>query len=92
MLGYGTLDRRSINIDVIDGVAIFFQLSWYFRRKHIIFVRVIGSCFCWAFYSQYENKGRTIRKLIGRGGFADEVQKKYAGKGKLNIRKFMHAN
>ena len=33
-------------------------------------------------------KGRTIRKFIGGGG----VQKKYSRKGKLNEKKFMHAN
>ena len=35
------------------------------------------------------NKGRTIRKLIGGAG---EVQKKYSRKGKLNEKKFVHAN
>ena len=35
-------------------------------------------------------KGRTIRKLMGGG--AGEVQKKYSRKGKLNEKKFMHAN
>ena len=34
------------------------------------------------------SKGRTIRKLGGGGG----VQKKYSRKGKLNGKKFMHAN
>ena len=34
-------------------------------------------------------KGRTIRKLIGGAG---EVQKKYSRKGKLNEKKFVHAN
>ena len=34
------------------------------------------------------HKGRTIRKLMGGG----EVQKKYSRKGKLNEKKFMHAN
>ena len=34
-------------------------------------------------------KGRTIRKLMGGAG---EVQKKYSRKGKLNEKKFMHAN
>ena len=33
--------------------------------------------------------GRTIRKLIGGAG---EVQKKYSRKGKLNEKKFVHAN
>ena len=37
------------------------------------------------------SKGRTIRKLIGGEG-AGEVQKKYSRKGKLNEKKFMHAN
>ena len=37
-----------------------------------------------------EYKGQTIRKLIG--GEADEVQKKYSRKGKLNERKFMQVN
>ena len=36
-------------------------------------------------------KGRTIRKLMGVGG-AGEIQKKYSRKGKLNEKKFMHAN
>ena len=35
-------------------------------------------------------KRRTIRKLMGGG--AGEVQKKYLRKGKLNEKKFMHAN
>ena len=35
-------------------------------------------------------KGRTIRKLMGgRGG---EVQTKHSRKGKVNEKKFMHAN
>ena len=34
-------------------------------------------------------KGRTIRKLMGGAG---EVQKKNSRKGKLNEKKFMHAN
>ena len=34
-------------------------------------------------------KGRTIRKLMVGAG---EVQKKYSRKGKLNEKKFMHAN
>ena len=37
-------------------------------------------------------KGRTIRKLMGGGGRGGEVQKKYSRKGKLNEKKFMHAN
>ena len=37
-------------------------------------------------------KGRTIRKLMGGGRGAGEVQKKYSRKGKLNEKKFMHAN
>ena len=37
-----------------------------------------------------QSKGRTIRKLMGGG--AGEVQKKYSRKGKLNEKKFMHAN
>ena len=38
-------------------------------------------------------KGRTIRKLMGvGGGGAGEIQKKYSRKGKLNEKKFMHAN
>ena len=37
------------------------------------------------------DKGRTIRKLIGRvgGGGADEVQKKKSRKGKLNEKKIL---
>ena len=35
--------------------------------------------------------GRTIRKLMGGVG-AGEEQKKYSSKGKLNEKKFMHAN
>ena len=35
-------------------------------------------------------KGRTIRKV--KGGGASEVQKKNSRKGKLNEKKFMHAN
>ena len=38
------------------------------------------------------SKGRTIRKLMGVGGGGREVQKKYSRKGKLNEKKFMHAN
>ena len=38
------------------------------------------------------DKGRTIRKLIGSGGGADEVQEKNSRKGKLNEKKFLHAN
>ena len=38
------------------------------------------------------DKGRTIRKLIGRVGGADEVPKKKSRKGKLNEKKFLHAN
>ena len=38
-------------------------------------------------------KGRTIRKLIGGGGgAAGEVQKEYSREGKLNEKKFLHAN
>ena len=36
-------------------------------------------------------KGQTIRKLMGGGG-EGKVQKKYLRKGKLNKKKFMHAN
>ena len=43
-----------------------------------------------------EDKGQTIRKLIGGGGGGGgetgEVQKKYSRKGKLNERKFMQAS
>ena len=39
----------------------------------------------------FDSKGRTIRKLMGGGG-AGEVQKKNSRKGKLNEKKFMHAN
>ena len=35
------------------------------------------------------SKGRTIRKLMGGAG---EVQKKNSRKGKLNEKKFLHAN
>ena len=35
-------------------------------------------------------KGRTIRKLMGVGGGAGEIQKKYSRKGKLNEKK-IHA-
>ena len=38
----------------------------------------------------FKSKGRTIRKLMGGGG--GEVQKKYSRKGKLNEKRFMHAN
>ena len=38
-------------------------------------------------------KGRTIRKLIGVGGGGRaKYKKKYSRKGKLNEKKFMHAN
>ena len=37
-------------------------------------------------------KGRTLRKLMGGGGGAGEVQKKYSRKGKLNEKEFLHAN
>ena len=37
------------------------------------------------------SKGRTIRKLRGGGG-AGEVQKKNSRKGKLDEKKFLHAN
>ena len=37
-------------------------------------------------------KGQTIRKLMGGGGGEGKVQKKYLRKGKLNKKKFMHAN
>ena len=36
-------------------------------------------------------KGRTIRKRIGGGG-GGEGEKIYSRKGKLNSKKFMHAN
>ena len=43
------------------------------------------------------DKGRTIRKHMGvggggGGGGAGEVLKKFSRKGKLNKKKFMHAN
>ena len=38
------------------------------------------------------DKGRTIRKLMGGGGGAGEVQKKNSRKGKLNEKKFLQAN
>ena len=41
--------------------------------------------------SSWPYKGRTIRKRMGGGG-AGEVQKEYSRKGKLNEKKFMHAN
>ena len=37
-------------------------------------------------------QGRTIRKLMGGGGGAGEVQKKYSRQGKLNDKKFLHTN
>ena len=37
-------------------------------------------------------KGRTIRKLMGGGGGGGEVQTKHSRKGKVNEKKFMHAN
>ena len=46
-------------------------------------------------YKSLRTKGRTTRKLIGveAGGGVGEVQKKiYSRKGKLNEKKFMHAN
>ena len=42
-------------------------------------------------YRKLSIKVWTIRNLIGGGG-AGEVQKKYSRKGKLNEKKFMHAN
>ena len=36
-------------------------------------------------------KGRTIRKLMGGGG-GRSAKKKHSRKGKLNEKKFMHAN
>ena len=44
-----------------------------------------------AFLEEKLGKGRTIRKLMGGRG-AGEVQKKNLRKGKLNEKKFMHAN
>ena len=43
-------------------------------------------------YRKLSIKVWTIRNLIGGGGGAGEVQKKYSRKGKLNDKKFMHAN
>ena len=44
-------------------------------------------------YRKLSIKVWTIRNLIGwGGGGAGEVQKKYSRKGKLNEKKFMHAN
>ena len=37
------------------------------------------------------NKGRTIRKLIGGGGVGGEEPKKYSRQGKLNEKKYIHA-
>ena len=37
-------------------------------------------------------KGRTIRKLMGGGGGRSAKKKKHSRKGKLNEKKFMHAN
>ena len=46
-----------------------------------------------AFLEEKLGRGRTIRKLMGGGGGgAGEVQKKNLRKGKLNEKKFMHAN
>ena len=36
-------------------------------------------------------KGQTIRKVMG-GGVRAKYKKKYSRKGKLNEKKFMHAN
>ena len=47
------------------------------------------------FLEEKLGKGRTIRKLMGGGrggGGAGGVQKKNWRKGKLNEKKFMHAN
>ena len=38
------------------------------------------------------DKGRTIRKLIGRGGGRTKYKKKNSRKRKLNEKKFLHAN
>ena len=38
------------------------------------------------------DKGRTIRKLIGRVGGRTKYKKKKSRKGKLNEKKFLHAN
>ena len=41
-------------------------------------------------FHRHPAKGRTIRKVMGGG--AGVMQKKYSRKGKLNEKKFMHAN
>ena len=38
------------------------------------------------------NKGRTIRKLIGGGGGGAKNKKKNSRKGKIQEKKFMHTN
>ena len=53
--------------------------------------QIILSRFDKVFLSQSRSiKGWTIRKLM-KGG-EGEIQKKYSRKGKLNEKKFMHAN
>ena len=42
-------------------------------------------------YKSLRTKGRTTRKLIGGGG-GRSTKKRYSRKGKLNEKKFMHAN
>ena len=43
----------------------------------------------WIVLTWLKSKGRTIRKRMGKGRGAGEVQKKYSRKGKLNEKKIL---
>ena len=43
-------------------------------------------------YKSLRTKGRTTRKLIGGSRGGRSTKKRYSRKGKLNEKKFMHAN
>ena len=49
------------------------------------------SSYCMNVQASYFRDG-PLENLAGGGGTAGEVQKKYSHKGKLNEKKFMHAN
>ena len=82
--------RKLLHVQVDALTVVDFTMLYVVTRR--LFLSSNVSSLVINLLTIFELTVRTIRNPRGGGGGAGEVQKKYSYKGKLNEKKFLHAN